>query len=80
MIFGYDTKLEPNEAKRLNLPELSEDYVETNIVQTLSKQNITKVYETMDFGSHKKTTWFKKVSQNSQRPLYNLSFIVQKAH
>jgi len=79
IIFGFDEKLEPSETERLELPEITLEYIQTEMVPVytrygfslLSLQEIKK-----DELRSMKTTWSKRLSFGNMRRTYKL--VVEK--
>jgi len=77
IIFGYHKNLEPSEAKRLDLPEISENYIKTYIIPKFEKAGFSLrefcVLEKKDL-KKVETTWAKKLSFGNNRPVFKLIF------
>jgi 16S rRNA (adenine(1408)-N(1))-methyltransferase len=73
---GYHQELEPSETARLNLPDLSEEYIKNVLVPKLEEYNLTQK-KIQKMGRKKlrnmMTTWSKKLSFGKMRQTYRLS-------
>ena len=77
VVLGYSQELEPTETRRLELQDLSEDFLRKTIVPTFEKSNLRLTeLKSLDKSCLKKieSTWSKKLSYGKDRPLYLLKF------
>ncbi|OGC78210.1 hypothetical protein A2619_02605 [candidate division WWE3 bacterium RIFOXYD1_FULL_39_9] len=79
IVFGYSPELEPSEAKRLDLPEITERYIKADVLPEFIKCGfeITKLeklqsHQLEEFDS----TWSKKIRLTSSRPLFIMQAIL----
>jgi 16S rRNA (adenine(1408)-N(1))-methyltransferase len=76
IILGYDPQFEPSETKRLELPEINYEYLRSTAIPkmeeygnlSLQQQKTIATDELFDF----ETTWSKKLTFGSDRPLFQL--------
>ena len=76
VVFGYVLDFEQHEVTRLELPEISNAYVNTNILPTFAKHgfNLREFSEvTKNELGALQTTWGKKLSFGHERKIYRLS-------
>ncbi|KKR42522.1 MAG: 16S rRNA (adenine(1408)-N(1))-methyltransferase [Candidatus Woesebacteria bacterium GW2011_GWB1_40_12] len=80
IVLGYSPDLEPSESDRLELPELSEEYIENGVVrafETLSgtmkliKMELFPKERLVDIGSN----WAKKLAFGKPRQIYRLQLL-----
>lgn len=77
VLLGYDPAREPSEFARLELPEITKDYIKQHVLPEFKTHNLipdefkelTKM-DLKDFDS----TWAKKLTFGKDRPLYYLTF------
>jgi 16S rRNA (adenine(1408)-N(1))-methyltransferase len=78
IILGYDPNFEPSETQRLGLKEINKEFVNDNVVPklieygnlALQQQKVLSKEELFEF----ETTWSKKLTFGSERPLFQLIF------
>ncbi|EKD95637.1 MAG: 16S rRNA methylase [uncultured bacterium] len=77
IVLGYSQEYEPNETERLELENLSVEYLKSTVIPIFEKNNL----HLTEFGSLGKkdlkpieSTWSKKLSFGKNRPLYQLKF------
>lgn len=74
---GYHKNLEPSEIKRLNLPRLTQDYIENTLALEYKKLGFslqkTEKVKRVDL-KKLETTWAKKLSFGKDRKIFKLSF------
>lgn len=77
IILGYTQENEPAETERLQLPEINENFVRTQIIPTFETESF-KLEEYRNLNkvslSKFKTTWSKKLSFGKERPLIYIKF------
>lgn len=71
IIFGYAGELEQRETKRLDLPNLSEEYIKEEIIPMFKLEYKLKRLEKEDLRDID-TTWGKKLTFGRERPLFKL--------
>lgn len=77
IILGYSQEHEPTETERLELQNLSEDYLKSTVIPMFGKNNL-HLTEIKSLGKSDlksiESTWSKKLSFGNDRPLYQLKF------
>jgi len=77
IIFGYDSELEPNQTDRLNLGEINENSIKTEILPVFEKGgfalNELSLMTTNEL-KQVESTWGKRISQRTERTIYHLLF------
>lgn len=82
IVLGYSAELEPSESERLELPELTPEYVENTIAKAFSARitNINGI-EILDYSNDKLgnigSNWAKKLTFGRDRKLYSLKILTE---
>jgi 16S rRNA (adenine(1408)-N(1))-methyltransferase len=73
IIFGYEQEKEPGETQRLELPELTQEYIEENIIKTFEQ----KFFKLEKWGKiAENTSWGRRLGvKNNKREFFKLCFI-----
>lgn len=83
ILFGYTQEFEPSEYKRLNLPDLTEEYISQNVVKNFeafgkesNEKYLLKEKRSYDHENLKSfnTNWAKKLTFGKERKLFYLKF------
>ncbi|EKD95337.1 MAG: 16S rRNA methylase [uncultured bacterium] len=77
IVLGYSKEHEPNETERLELQNLSVEYLKSTVISMFKKNNLYLTEITsLGKGDLKsiESTWSKKLSFGKNRPLYQLKF------
>jgi len=75
IVFGYEKQSEPSEVRRMDLPELDENYIRKNIIPVFEKGlSLPGSLEILDKSKLKAltSTWGKKLAFGQNRPIFRI--------
>jgi len=80
IVFGYAPQLEPSETKRLSLPDVSLDYIKSQLIPVYENLGF-KLLELQEFGTRElesiQSTWGKGLKMQNKRHFFRITTVKQ---